>query len=280
LYAALKRSKQLKLTVLIDFLRGGRGEDHSVSLLEPLLRDFPGQVQLWMHHTPLLSGMMKRFCPPRFNEGLGTMHLKVYGFDHRLILSGANLNQDYFKNRQDRYILFKDHPLLVGYFTDLIQTIGQFSHSVQSTKELSILKKQTELGYSITEATQTLLGFRKRWNIRLNQIDFHESGTFLIPTLQSAPFGIRDDEIQLQWLLDRINGIPGYQLTTCSGYLNFPSWLEQRLLDMSLVDIDILSASPKVNAIEISWYRPMDSSIPKECLVIYLPLILIWKLSF
>jgi CDP-diacylglycerol--glycerol-3-phosphate 3-phosphatidyltransferase len=243
----LKRSKQLKLTILLDFLRGGRGEEkHSVSLLEPLLRDFPNQVQLWMYHTPLLSGMMKRFCPPRFNEGLGTMHLKVYAFDHQLILSGANLNKDYFTNRQDRYIEINHCPLLVGYFTDLIRTIGQFSHSVKTSKQLAELKKETGVGYSIVEATQKLLAFRKRWNTQLNQIDFHESGTFLIPTLQFAPFGIRDDEIQLQWLLDRINGIPDYQLTMCSGYLNFPPWLEQRLLDLKLVDIDILSASPQV----------------------------------
>ena len=41
--------------------------------------------------------------PPRYNELLTTFHLKAYVFDDTLIMSGANLSNDYFTSRQDRY---------------------------------------------------------------------------------------------------------------------------------------------------------------------------------
>ena len=36
------------------------------------------------------------------NEVVGVNHLKVYLFDDDVILSGANLSNTYFTNRQDR----------------------------------------------------------------------------------------------------------------------------------------------------------------------------------
>ena len=40
--------------------------------------------------------------PPRVKEVVGVNHLKVYLFDENVILSGANLSNTYFTNRQDR----------------------------------------------------------------------------------------------------------------------------------------------------------------------------------
>lgn len=55
-----------------------------------------------MFHTPNLVGARKRLLPRRINEGWGLQHMKLYGFDDEVLLSGANLSADYFSDRQDR----------------------------------------------------------------------------------------------------------------------------------------------------------------------------------
>lgn len=59
-----------------------------------------------MFHTPNLHGLRKKLIPRRFDEGWGLQHMKLYGIDDEIIISGANLSNDYFTDRQDRYHLF------------------------------------------------------------------------------------------------------------------------------------------------------------------------------
>lgn len=69
-----------------------------------------------MWHTPNLTGMRERFLPKRINEGWGLQHMKLYGFDDELVLSGANLSNDYFTNRQDRYHVFRSKEITDFYY--------------------------------------------------------------------------------------------------------------------------------------------------------------------
>lgn len=87
---ALKQSPQLKVHVLIDCLRGTRVSkgSSSATLLLPLVQDYPNQIQVSLYHTPDLNGILKKTIPQRFNESIGLMHLKVYGFDNSVMLSG------------------------------------------------------------------------------------------------------------------------------------------------------------------------------------------------
>ncbi|KAL8805124.1 MAG: hypothetical protein Q9200_005551, partial [Gallowayella weberi] len=105
---ALTRAPELKVSILTDALRGTREdpEPSCASLLATLLVDFPDRVEIRMYHTPNLTGLRKRLIPKRINEGWGLQHIKLYGIDDEVILSGANLSSDYFTNRQDRYHLF------------------------------------------------------------------------------------------------------------------------------------------------------------------------------
>ena len=41
-----------------------------------------------MYHTPNLTGLRKKHIPPRINEGWGLQHMKLYGVDDDIILSG------------------------------------------------------------------------------------------------------------------------------------------------------------------------------------------------
>ncbi|MCJ1303962.1 CDP-diacylglycerol--glycerol-3-phosphate 3-phosphatidyltransferase [Hypocenomyce scalaris] len=105
---ALQSNQELKVSFLTDALRGTRETPDAscASLLCPLMMEFPERVEVRMFHTPNLTGLRKKLIPRRINEGWGLQHMKLYGVDDEIILSGANLSSDYFTNRQDRYHVF------------------------------------------------------------------------------------------------------------------------------------------------------------------------------
>ena len=114
---ALAANPALRVSILTDALRGTREAPRPscAGLLAPLVHDFPAQVEVRMYHTPRLTGLRKRLVPARINEGWGLQHMKLYGVDDEVILSGANLSADYFTNRQDRYHVLASRDA-AGYF--------------------------------------------------------------------------------------------------------------------------------------------------------------------
>jgi len=98
----------LRVKVLLDYTRGSRGtaraSSSSRTMLLSLLREFGAErVSVALYHTPDLRGILKRVLPEKYNETIGLSHLKVYLFDDTLVMSGANLSESYFTDRQDRY---------------------------------------------------------------------------------------------------------------------------------------------------------------------------------
>lgn len=88
---ALRANPELKLSILTDALRGTREapEPSCASLLAPLITEFgPDRVEIRMYHTPNLTGLRKKHIPKRINEGWGLQHMKLYGIDDEIILSG------------------------------------------------------------------------------------------------------------------------------------------------------------------------------------------------
>lgn len=49
---------------------------------------YPSRVHVFMFRSPNLRGIMAKIIPPRFNEGWGTWHAKIYGVDDEIIISG------------------------------------------------------------------------------------------------------------------------------------------------------------------------------------------------
>lgn len=119
LQSALRANPDLTLHILTDALRGTRESPRpsSASLLAPLVAEFgPERVDIRMYHTPNLTGLRKKYIPRRINEGWGLQHMKLYGVDDSILLSGANLSTDYFTNRQDRYHVFASPKLTDAYW--------------------------------------------------------------------------------------------------------------------------------------------------------------------
>ena len=96
-----------------------------------------------MYHTPNLTGLRKKYIPKRINEGWGLQHMKLYGCDDEIIMSGANLSSDYFTNRQDRYHLFQSKEL-TDYFARIHDGIAKLSFDIQPSDA------QGAGGYSMT----------------------------------------------------------------------------------------------------------------------------------
>ncbi|GAB0133687.1 hypothetical protein EsDP_00002087 [Epichloe bromicola] len=137
LQEALRRNPQLKLSILTDCLRGTReAPDAScASLLAPLASEFGAdRVEIRMYHTPNLTGLRKKYVPRRINEGWGLQHMKLYGVDDEIIMSGANLSADYFTNRQDRYHLFSSKEM-TDHFCRVHTGVGSFSFLVEPSRD-------------------------------------------------------------------------------------------------------------------------------------------------
>jgi CDP-diacylglycerol--glycerol-3-phosphate 3-phosphatidyltransferase len=88
---ALKKNPELNVSILTDGLRGTRETPKQccASLLAPLVEEFgEKRVELRIFHTPNLTGLRKQIVPRRINEGWGLQHMKLYGFDDEVIISG------------------------------------------------------------------------------------------------------------------------------------------------------------------------------------------------
>ncbi|KAJ5689135.1 CDP-diacylglycerol--glycerol-3-phosphate 3-phosphatidyltransferase [Penicillium macrosclerotiorum] len=110
--SALRDNADLKVSILTDALRGTRETPNpsSASLLCSLVVE-------------------KKWIPRRINEGWGLQHMKLYGIDDEIIISGANLSQDYFTNRLDRYHVF-DSKALTDYYARIHHAICSLSFQV------------------------------------------------------------------------------------------------------------------------------------------------------
>ncbi len=131
----------LRVSILTDALRGTREapDPSCASLLASLVEKFPDRVEIRMYHTPNLTGLRKALVPKRINEGWGLQHIKLYGIDDEVILSGANLSNDYFTNRQDRYHVFSSKRV-TDYFATIHHAVCSVSFRLQPSNSPSRFK--------------------------------------------------------------------------------------------------------------------------------------------
>ena len=81
--------REVECTLLLDHLRGLRGNPNSYTMLQNLLDQYDGRFRLYLYHTPNLRGLLKQVFPARFNEVMGLQHMKIYLFDDSFLISGS-----------------------------------------------------------------------------------------------------------------------------------------------------------------------------------------------
>ncbi|XP_029312540.1 LOW QUALITY PROTEIN: CDP-diacylglycerol--glycerol-3-phosphate 3-phosphatidyltransferase, mitochondrial [Cottoperca gobio] len=263
---ALERSQDnsdapdLKVSVLLDYTRGSRGQINSRTMLLPLLQRFASQMRVSLYHTPDLRGLLRLLVPQRFNETIGVQHIKVYLFDDSIIISGANLSDSYFTNRQDRYVLLENCREVADFFSDLVEAVGDVSLQLQPDDSVTMLEgmvhpyKGNRQDFSAA-ARKRIMEVMNTAHVRqrlLNgSVDSEDEGmsegeedTWVFPLVQMKPLGIQLDEQVTQRLLTDAGPTSTVFLT--SGYFNLTQ-AYMRLVLGAGARYRILTASPEVN---------------------------------
>lgn len=244
----------LRVKVLLDWCRGSRlvAGESSKTMLAPLKQGELGdRCNVSLYHTPHLRGMLKKVLPQRWNETVGLQHCKVYVFDDSVIISGANLSNDYFSNRQDRYLVVEDCPGLADYYEECIDTIGRFSLNMDSSESLSThpsLKShpyQGKLKDFVAEAGGLVKGFLESQKERNIVKEVGEGDTLIFPTMQCGQLGIRQDSDVTAAIL--AVGEQGAAFHLGSGYFNLTESYCHALMHHSKADCQILMAHPSAN---------------------------------
>ncbi|ALC46438.1 CG7718, partial [Drosophila busckii] len=252
---SLQAQSSLQLNVLLDFTRGTRGVSNSKTMLMPLVHEFGKQVQLSLYHTPDLRGMTKRLAPPRWNELFGLQHMKVYLFDDAVIISGANLSNDYFTNRQDRYILIEDKPL-ADFYAQFIERVQEFSLAVNADATEGLHHNWRILPYEGTKeqfvrlAKQRITDFvqdvyKRQLEVRQQQT---QADTWVFPLLEMGQIGIHHDSVVTKQLLSKC--IAGSRLKLATGYFNLTQEYMNTITHNCLAQCSILMAHPNANGFQ------------------------------
>ncbi|OBZ65702.1 CDP-diacylglycerol--glycerol-3-phosphate 3-phosphatidyltransferase [Grifola frondosa] len=247
LHTSLHDNPALHLYVHLDLNRSTRpGPRSTAQLLLPLLREHPDRVHVYLFRSPKLKGLLARLVPPRFNEGWGTWHPKIYGADDDVLISGANLNTSYFTNRQDRYLRFTEQPGLAQYCFAFLQAAATFSYSL-----LPSPTAQDEYTLNWPDAYTHPHQIEKKAKKHLE-----ESDVLVFPIIQAGQFNVREEERCLALLFDALSAqisnprnTPNYDgplMDFTSGYFALYKPYQDLILQ-SRVACRILSASPKAN---------------------------------
>ena len=124
-------------------MRGTRLNNESESSLEmvkPLrLNHFRKPVRLGFWHNPDTGVLKGKMSSSPYREIFGVHHMKLHVFDDNLLVTGANLSEDYFTDRQDRCMIFMNCQPLADYADDLIQVLTDCSYNVNDSGDLALL---------------------------------------------------------------------------------------------------------------------------------------------
>ncbi|EGN95719.1 hypothetical protein SERLA73DRAFT_113405 [Serpula lacrymans var. lacrymans S7.3] len=258
---ALSRNPDLHVYLTLDYNRSTRpGPSSPILSLLPLLRQYQDRIHISLFRSPKLKGVMAEMVPPRFNEGWGTWHAKIYGADDEVIISGANLNKSYFTDRQDRYFHFSAQPALTNYCFSFLRTISNFSYR--------LLPSNTTNGHSLEWLNRDIgpWNFQSKAESALKKLQYSNlsaslcspelkgasgNDVLLFPVIQAGQFNIREEEQSLSLLFEHLNSQrciessnPSMDLT--SGYFGLYKPYQDLVLNSS-IGCDIIAASPKAN---------------------------------
>ena len=238
-----------------------------------------------MDQTTLdLRGFLKSILPGKFNETIGVQHTKICIFDDDVCISGANLSNDYFSQRQDRYILIKDVPKLANYFEDLVDTISSFSFDLNTT----VVNNKNEPSYTLSKSCNgthpfkgnyehyvanahkrvksflsrqkeaNSLKFQKEHEVFVECSETNEkfpeasvtndNDTWVFPSVQMGVFRIHQDELLTLKFLSNTGKKSSSRIVFGTGYFNLSDDYMTSIMHKSKAQFDIICAHPKANS--------------------------------
>lgn len=249
---------ELQIHVVLDYLRGTRVTDgkSSLTLLAPLLQKLPKSAKLSLVHMPCddLLGYVLR---GKQREVLGVHHMKLYMFDDCLMISGANLSEIYFKQRQDRYIVLNRNQRIVDYYSAILHALttsalacNLSANANNNNQDIASFsspsspppppKPSEEEKQQLTSQLRTLIAPP---TIPLSEL--REATTWLFPTIQIGLLGITQEE-EFSRFIFNLCSRPTLRVDIASGYCNFPVKHLRSILG-ARGTVNVITPSPEAN---------------------------------
>jgi len=247
---SLRRSgDQLKVKVLLDYTRGSRGTHNSCHMLQPLLAQYPDLCQVSLYHTPALRGILRSLMPQRYNEVIGLQHMKVYLFDNSLLISGANLSNDYFTNRQDRYVLIEDCGPLADFYDGLVSRVSEFSLQLGERNKVQLHSSWKWHPYEGKREEFESAARQSVWSLYKSAMSQQESfgagDTWIFPLVEMGQLGLHHDSHVTTRLFE--TALPGSVIHLATGYFNLTRQYTASVISHSAAAYNILMAHPTAN---------------------------------
>jgi CDP-diacylglycerol--glycerol-3-phosphate 3-phosphatidyltransferase len=137
------KRKGIPIKVVLDHNRGLRpvpmsNKGTTTSSAKAVAKVINGNVHLFQ----VLPKPLDSLLPNPLNEVAGVFHIKAYIVDDDLILSGANLSQEYFCDRQDRYLWIRNGGNgLVDFYADVVELLCQhsYTYALDASKDKELL---------------------------------------------------------------------------------------------------------------------------------------------
>ncbi|KAK1741943.1 CDP-diacylglycerol--glycerol-3-phosphate 3-phosphatidyltransferase [Skeletonema marinoi] len=210
--------------------------DAVLSTLKPFLERIEGDNHSKNSNNGLFLFPVndQRLCtilPSPLDEVAGVFHIKAYLVDDELILSGANLSEEYFSNRLDRYMLFTDGGGgLVDFYADLCDTLCSYAIKYDgqppllSTQSFDSTRKQhleSSLARLFVDETQTILPGACSHSDALDPVAY-AIPTFQMPnSILGRPFQFQsDNDASRDLLLAAVESDQDMSVRLSSAYLN------------------------------------------------------------
>lgn len=175
-------------------------------------------------------------------------------------MSGANLSEDYFTNRQDRYHIFRSKQI-TQYFADVHQAVCSMSYRVTPSKaaqagfdltwpsnNIQPAPLDDAPGY-IDSATRTMKSFVRA---KAEFSDKQDCDTIVYPLLQLTPILRPDGSTELPAISAVLrhlakSELTGSRWTFTAGYFNMTKHFRDLLLASSPEKATVIGASPWAN---------------------------------
>jgi CDP-diacylglycerol--glycerol-3-phosphate 3-phosphatidyltransferase len=194
---------------------------------------------------------LKKVLPERIKEVMGVLHLKLYIFDNNVIISGANLSNDYFTNRQDRYILIQDCKELADFFESLVDSISKFSFKATANDKITyennvhpFLDKfdvyRRELGNDIKNVINS---YYENYNLKTYKND--SNCAYVFPLVQLNYCNIKTD----QAVTNKFFKLASENCEICftTGYFNLTNEYVRSIIKENKGKFKVLVSSPESN---------------------------------
>lgn len=218
--------------------------DTVLSTLQPFLErigrdDLSNDSSNGLFLFPVNDQRLCTILPSPLDEVAGVFHIKAYLVDDELILSGANLSEEYFSNRLDRYMLFTDGGGgLVDFYAELCDALCSYAIKYDGQSSLLFTQnnrtRKQQLESSLTrlfvDESQTMLPDS------CNKYDVPDHVAYAIPTFQmptsflGRPFQFQSDtDACRDLLLAAVESEQNMSVRLSSAYLNLTPRLRSLL---------------------------------------------------